>query len=106
MKGGITILLLTVSFAATAQYQSIPIVYREQLSAPQPTLFFVQPLINVTTSQPAGIAPDNYVKGFGFFCKRELELEHIAHTPVHIRVGSQDDCDRLEQKNGHKNLYR
>ena len=42
---------------------------------------------------------DYYTRNFGFFCRKELQM-HKAGLPVSFRLGSMDDCNRLEQK-GH-----
>jgi hypothetical protein len=44
------------------------------------------------------IRPDFYTQNFGFFCKKELQLEKIVRVPVKIRLGSVQQCDWLEGK--------
>ena len=44
------------------------------------------------------IRPDFYTQNFGFFCKKELQLEKITKIPVKIRLGSVQQCDWLEGK--------
>ena len=44
------------------------------------------------------IRPDFYTQNFGFFCKKELQLEKITRIPVKIRLGSVQQCDWLEGK--------
>jgi hypothetical protein len=44
------------------------------------------------------LADDYYSRHFGFFCKRELELEKTIHVPVRFRLGSLENCNRLEGK--------
>jgi hypothetical protein len=46
----------------------------------------------------AVIPANRVVTQFGFFCKRELELEKITHVPLRFRLGSLADCNRLEGK--------
>ena len=44
------------------------------------------------------IRPDFYTQNFGFFCKKELQLEKVAKIPIKIRLGSVQQCDWLEGK--------
>jgi hypothetical protein len=44
------------------------------------------------------IAPSYYTQNFGFFCKKELQLEKITKIPFKFRLGSVQQCDWLEGK--------
>jgi hypothetical protein len=44
------------------------------------------------------IAPDFYVTQLGFFCKQEIKFEKAIKIPFRFRLGSVDDCDRMEGK--------
>jgi hypothetical protein len=44
------------------------------------------------------LAPDYYVKGLGFFCKKELQLEKITKIPFRFRLGTLDYVDKMEGK--------
>ena len=41
---------------------------------------------------------DHYVKNLAFFCRQELKLEKATGLPVRFRVGSLEQCKRLEGK--------
>ena len=36
--------------------------------------------------------------GWGFFCKKEWQLEKVIKIPFKFRLGSVEDCNRLEGK--------
>jgi len=70
----------------------LPARYREILQAAS------------TFLQPAGgnglqpVEKNRYVNGFAFFCRQELKLEKKLRIPVRLRVGSLEQCNKLEQK--------
>lgn len=35
---------------------------------------------------------------FGWFCKKELQIEHATKIPLRIRIGSLQYCNYLEEK--------
>ncbi len=44
------------------------------------------------------LAQNYYTSNFGFFCKKELQLEKITKIPFKFRLGSVQQCDWLEGK--------
>ena len=44
------------------------------------------------------LAPDYYSTQLGFFCKQEIKFEKVSKIPFKFRLGSVDECDRLEGK--------
>ena len=64
--------------------------------------------LNVVTviKRPASIkpiiGPDYYVSHLGFFCKHEIKLEKFTRVPFRFRLGSIEDCDRMEGKQRRK----
>jgi hypothetical protein len=44
------------------------------------------------------IPANGVVTHFGFFCRRELELEKTIRLPLRFRLGSLEYCNRLEGK--------
>jgi hypothetical protein len=61
-------------------------------------------LINLPPRQVASptpfLSPGYYASQLGFFCKQEIKLEKTAKIPFKFRLGSVDDCDRMEGKFG------
>ena len=44
------------------------------------------------------IKPNYYTQHFGFVCKKELALQKAIKVPLHIRLGSLQQCNYLEGK--------
>jgi hypothetical protein len=59
--------------------------------------FRLQP-ITTLNKKNALIPPDFYVRQLGFFCKQEIRFEKITRLPLRFRLGSVEDCDRMEGK--------
>jgi len=48
------------------------------------------------------LIPQNYyVQHLGFFCRQELKMQQ-AKIPITFRLGSMEQCNRLEQKPGYR----
>jgi hypothetical protein len=43
-------------------------------------------------------SPSFYTSKLGFFCKQEIKFDKISKIPFRFRLGSVDQCDRLEGK--------
>lgn len=60
---------------------------------------FAQKMDSLRKSPVKIISSDHYVKGLGFFCKKELQLEKATKIPFRFRLGSLDYLNKLEGKN-------
>jgi hypothetical protein len=66
-----------------------------------------KPAININTNNfypghiPLSYSPISanfYTQNFGFFCKKELQVEKITKVPFKFRLGSVQQCDWMEGK--------
>ncbi len=47
---------------------------------------------------PSIVSPDLYTRQFGFFCRKELQVEKLTNVKVRFRLGSIQQSDFLEGK--------
>ena len=47
---------------------------------------------------PSIVSPDFYTRDFGFFCRKELQVEKLTNMKVRLRLGSIQQSDFLEGK--------
>lgn len=67
------------------------------IKPPVSSSFLITPVKSLPPLKPL-IAPDYYVTQLGFFCKKEMKLEKATKIPFRFRLGSIEDCDRMEGK--------
>jgi hypothetical protein len=56
------------------------------------------PISFINSSSINVIIPNFYTQNFGFFCKKEMQLQKTIKFPFVFRLGSVEMCDRLEGK--------
>lgn len=92
------ILLFTGSYVSGQQGARLPAADTVRYGSPMVTFRSVTPVGN-RAFQP--VPPDFYCNGLGFFCRQELKMQK-QNIPVIFRLGSVDNCNRLEQKPGYR----
>ena len=54
--------------------------------------------VYLITHTGVNVPPDFYTRSFGFFCRKELQLEKCTGIPFRFRLGSLQQCNVLEGK--------
>ncbi len=85
--------LFLMSAATNAQVQ---LVTRNQKNIPSNS--FMQKIDSLKQQPVKILPPDHYVKGLGFFCKKELQLEKATKIPFRFRLGTIDYVNKMEGK--------
>lgn len=62
------------------------------------TILSVNKYRGATVPPQAFLSPNYYSSQLGFFCKQEIKFEKISKIPFKFRLGSVEECDRLEGK--------
>ncbi len=55
-------------------------------------------IVTASSNNKTFIPANFYTQNFGFFCKKELQLQKAIKVPFVFRLGSVEMCDRLEGK--------
>ena len=53
--------------------------------------------LNPSPAKPF-LSPNYYVAQLGFFCKQEIKFDKVVKIPLKFRIGTVEDCDRMEGK--------
>ncbi len=87
------------SFSQAVPPQKPPLFPLPQANTP----FLIQHFSFIkTTTDSTGkmpfLSPDYYARRLGFFCKQEIKFDKVTRVPFRFRLGSVEECDRLEGK--------
>lgn len=55
-------------------------------------------IVAASSNNKTFIPANFYTQNFGFFCKKEVQLQKVIKVPFVFRLGSVEMCDRLEGK--------
>ena len=113
----VVVFLLIVSAKTFAQ-QQIPLFAQKMPHDPQTFLIFkpgtsqkssitnyVLPQKLILINDPLQIVhPNLYTAQFGFFCRKEWELEKRTYIPFKFRLGSLEYVNKMEGKENHSFL--
>ena len=84
--------------AQTTLYKSPLQLNLQKPINPLPVRFlFSKSLLDSLALKPF-LSPGYYAAQLGFFCKQEIKLEKTVKIPIKFRLGTVEDCDRLEGK--------
>ena len=94
--------MIFVANAAFSQKLSLREVKKGLLVLPKKPVNHPFLLSNQISSAPLRMQPPVssgfYAANLGFFCKQEIKFEKATKIPFKFRLGSVQECDRLEGK--------
>jgi hypothetical protein len=94
-----TIFVVGGAYCQGRDDKSSPRVSVSVIKKPLDKLFFPSVTEALAESVRKPLLPsDYYFTHLGFFCKKELKLENATGVPFKFRLGSLQECDRLEGK--------
>jgi len=92
--------------AGNAFSQNIPLkagktLLMQQVFKPSTTLalqHFPDKRIVAPSTPVVFLSPNFYASQLGFFCKQEIKFDKVTKVPFRFRLGSVEECNRLEGK--------
>jgi hypothetical protein len=74
------------------------LLFKQFVKKPVKIPLFFTPDIDKLTPARTYLPPDFYITQIGFFCKQEIKFEKLTKVPFRFRLGSVEECDRMEGK--------
>jgi hypothetical protein len=85
-------------FSQNLQQKKGLLLLQQSSVKPSPTIVSVNKSAVATVNTQPFLSPNYYASQLGFFCKQEIKFEKTAKIPFKFRLGSVEDCDRMEGK--------
>ena len=99
MKSNIKIILSVIFFLAAIPSNAQNIAATKTVNFDYTAVNDTVTTINSRVIRPAlRLDPSLYTQKFGFFCRKELQLEKATSVKFRFRLGSIQQCDLLEGK--------
>ena len=87
------------SFAQIASQQKAPLLLLQKSIQPfSAKNFSFSKTTVINKSNKPFLSPDFYARQLGFFCKQEIKFDKVTKIPFRFRLGSVEECNRLEGK--------
>jgi len=85
-------------FSQHLPQQKVAFILFKTPAKPVPAILLINSNVATAINPQPVLSPNYYSTQLGFFCKQELKFEKISKIPFKFRMGSVEDCDRLEGK--------
>ena len=81
----------------TTQKTTLLLRFKRPVTSTLATLSLKNTVPAINDSKPF-LSANYYASHLGFFCKQEIKFQKVAKIPIKFRLGSVEECDRMEGK--------
>ncbi len=92
------IFVAATAFAQTTAVQKEKMLLLQMARKPAAPMLLLPTIYPVTIVSNPFLSPAFYSMQLGFFCKQEIKFDKLTKIPFRFRLGSVEECDRLEGK--------